>query len=40
MKNRKVAVFLIEHWISVNYASDYEAVNEMGKEKLLEYLGV
>ena len=40
VKDRKVAVFLIEHWISVNYASDYEAVNEMGKEKLLEYLGV
>ena len=39
VKQRKVAVFLIEHWLSVNYASDYEAVNEMGKEKILEYLG-
>jgi NDP-sugar pyrophosphorylase family protein len=38
VQDRKVAVFLIEHWISVNYNSDYEAVTKMGKEKILEYL--
>ena len=40
VKEGKVAVFLIERWLSVNYASEYKSVNNMGKEKLLEYLGV
>jgi NDP-sugar pyrophosphorylase family protein len=39
-KQNKVAVFLVERWISVNYASDYENVLKMGKDKLLEFLGV
>jgi len=40
VKEGKVAVYLVERWISVNYASEYDSVNKMGKEKLLEYLGV
>jgi hypothetical protein len=40
VRDKKVAVFLIEHWISVNYSSDYDAVKKMGKEKILEYLSV
>ncbi len=40
VRDKKVAVFLVEHWISVNYESDYDAVKKMGKEKVLEYLGV
>ena len=39
-KQNKVAVFLVDRWISVNYASDYEKVLKMGKEKLLEFLNV
>ena len=40
VKEGKVAVYLVERWLSVNYASEYDTVNEMGKEKLLEFLGV
>jgi len=36
----KVAVFLVDRWISVNYASDYKNVLEMGAGKLLEFLNV
>lgn len=39
-KNKKVAVFLIDRWISVNYAADYKNVLEMGKDKLLKFLDV
>ncbi|OGI11704.1 hypothetical protein A3K64_00210 [Candidatus Micrarchaeota archaeon RBG_16_36_9] len=39
-KENKVAVFLVDRWISVNYASDYENVSKMGKEKLLKFLNV
>ena len=37
-RENKVAVFLVDRWISVNYASDYENVSKMGKEKLLKFL--
>jgi NDP-sugar pyrophosphorylase family protein len=37
-KQNKVAVFLVDRWISVNYASDYKNVLEMGADKLLEFL--
>ena len=40
VKEGKVAVYLVERWLSVNYASEYDTVNEMGKGKLLEFLGV
>lgn len=39
-KQNKVAVFLVDRWISVNYASDYENILKMGKDKLLEFLKV
>jgi len=39
-KQKKVAVFLVDRWISVNYASDYKDVLEMGADKLLEFLNV
>jgi NDP-sugar pyrophosphorylase family protein len=39
-KQDKVAVFLVDRWISVNYASDYDNVCKMGKDKLLEFLNV
>lgn len=39
-RENKVAVFLVDRWISVNYASDYENVLKMGKDKLLEFLNV
>jgi NDP-sugar pyrophosphorylase family protein len=39
-KQNKVAVFLVDRWISVNYVSDYENVSKMGKEKLLKFLNV
>jgi NDP-sugar pyrophosphorylase family protein len=39
-KQNKVAVFLVDRWISINYASDYENVLKMGKNKLLEFLKV
>jgi len=37
-KQKKVAVFLVDRWISVNYSSDYKDVVRMGPEKLLEFL--
>lgn len=37
-KQNKVAVFLVDKWISVNYSSDYKDVVKMGPEKLLEFL--
>jgi len=37
-KEGKVAVFLVDRWISVNYASDYKNVLQMGSKKLLEFL--
>ena len=40
VKEGKVAVYLVERWLSVNYASEFDAVNKMGKDKLLEFLGV
>jgi NDP-sugar pyrophosphorylase family protein len=39
-KQNKIAVFLVDRWISVNYVSDYENVSKMGKEKLLKFLNV
>lgn len=39
-KQGKVAVFLVDRWISINYASDYENVLKMGADKLLEFLNV
>jgi NDP-sugar pyrophosphorylase family protein len=39
-KQKKVAVFLVDRWISVNYASDYKNILEMGSDKLLEFLNV
>jgi NDP-sugar pyrophosphorylase family protein len=39
-KQNKVAVFLVDRWISVNYASDYKDVLKIGKNKLLEFLNV
>jgi len=39
-KQNKVAVFLVDRWISVNYQSDYENVLKMGANKLLEFLNV
>jgi NDP-sugar pyrophosphorylase family protein len=39
-KQNKVAVFLVDRWISVNYTSDYENVLKMGKDKLIEFLDV
>jgi len=38
VKQNKVAVFLVDRWISVNYSSDYKDVLKMGQEKLLEFL--
>lgn len=37
-KKGKVAVFLVDRWISVNYASDYKNILNIGKSKLLEFL--
>jgi NDP-sugar pyrophosphorylase family protein len=37
---KKVAVFLVDRWFSVNYKSDYERIKNMGHEKLLEFLNV
>lgn len=39
-KENKVAVFLVDRWISVNYPSDYKDVLKMGSEKLMEFLNV
>ncbi|NIO44890.1 MAG: hypothetical protein GTN36_05055 [Candidatus Aenigmarchaeota archaeon] len=40
VKQNKVAVFLVDRWISVNHVSDYKNVLRMGSEKLLEFLKV
>ena len=40
VKQNKVAVFLVDRLISVNYASDYKNILEMGKTKLLEFMNV
>jgi len=40
VKHNKVAVFLVDRWISVNYVSDYKNILKMGKEKLLGFLKV
>ncbi len=40
VRQNKVAVFLVDRWISVNYASDYKNVLNLGKNKLLEFLKV
>ena len=37
-KENKVAVFLVDRWISVNYSSDYKDILKIGQEKLLEFL--
>jgi len=39
-QQRKVAVFLVDRWISVNYVSDYKNILEMGSDKLLNFLNV
>lgn len=39
-KQNKVAVFLVERWISVNYASDYKDILNRGTDKILEFLNV
>jgi NDP-sugar pyrophosphorylase family protein len=39
-KKKKIAVFLVDRWISVNYASDYKSVLEMGADKILKFLNV
>jgi NDP-sugar pyrophosphorylase family protein len=39
-KQNKVAVFLVDRWISVNYASDYKEIIKMGPEKLMQFLNV
>jgi NDP-sugar pyrophosphorylase family protein len=36
----KVAVFLVDRWISVNYASDYKDVVKMGEERIKEFLKI
>ncbi len=38
VKKNKVAVFLVDKWISINYASDYKNVLETGADRLLEFL--
>ena len=40
VQDGKVAVYLVERWLSINYASDYETVQALGKEGLLKFLGV
>ena len=39
-KQNKVAVFIVDRWISVNYVSDYDNVLKMGPDKLLQFLNV
>ncbi|MEM5778176.1 MAG: sugar phosphate nucleotidyltransferase [Candidatus Aenigmatarchaeota archaeon] len=39
-KQKKIAIFLVDKWISVNYASDYKSVLEMGSKKLLDFLKI
>jgi len=40
VKQNKVAVFLVNRWISVNYSSDYKNILKLGSDKLLEFLNV
>ncbi|NIM47237.1 MAG: hypothetical protein GTN40_03705 [Candidatus Aenigmarchaeota archaeon] len=40
VKQNKVAVFLVDRWLSVNHVSDYKNVLKMGSERLLEFLKV
>lgn len=39
-KQNKVAVFPVDRWISVNYASDYKDILKMSTDELLEFLNV
>jgi NDP-sugar pyrophosphorylase family protein len=39
-KHGKVAVFLVDRWISVNYASDYKEIQKMKPEKISKFLKV
>ena len=39
-KENKVAVFLVDRWLSINYSSDYKDVLKMGPEKIMEFLNV
>jgi hypothetical protein len=39
-KQNKVAVFLIDRWIPVNYSSEYKDVLKLGQEKLMEFLKI
>jgi NDP-sugar pyrophosphorylase family protein len=39
-KENKVAVFLVDRWISVNYSSDYKDVVKMGEDRLKEFLKI
>ena len=34
----KVAVFLVDRWLPINYSSEYKDALAMGKENILEYL--
>jgi len=40
VKKGKVAIYPIERWISVNYASDYEYVKKIGKNGLIKFVDV
>lgn len=40
VKRNKVAVFIVERWISIIYAADYKNVLNMGSEKLERFLDV
>lgn len=40
VKEGKVAVYLVDRWLSVNYESDYEKAQKMGKQGLLQYLNI
>ena len=40
VQDGKVAVYLVERWLSVNYESDYKTVKVLGKEGLLKFLGI
>jgi NDP-sugar pyrophosphorylase family protein len=39
-RENKVAVFLVDRWISVNYSSDYKDVIRMGPENLMKFLRI
>ena len=38
VNQNKVAVFVVNRWISVNYAADYKNVSDMGHEELMRFL--